>query len=424
MTFKPISAHQLDQQQSAPAPVAQPEPTLSQSVLPVAAAPIMPPPLPMAQPATAAGLASATLAQGDPIAAAIAARRDELVQAGSDPAEVERNVRQILSGFDPRQPQAVVGFGKAAGEKVAQYSDDMLAQVRSGNMEGVGDKLTEIVVLAKGVNLSDLRESGSKIPLIGGLIDNFKLKKEKLLGRFETLAKQIDKIVVEIDGQQQKLVRRTQDLEKVYALNVQEYYGLSNHVIAGEVKLEEMRAELDAMRARPDAADPMQAQAIADFADLIQRFDKRVHDLRVMQTVAVQTAPMIRLVQSNNQMLVEKFHNIKALTIPAWKKQFTLAIALIEQKKSVELATKIDDTTNEFLRNNAEMLRQNSLSTARANQRAIVDIETLESVQSTLISTFEEVARIQADGEQKRADAAVRLGQMKQELTTRLAGKM
>jgi len=401
VTFKPVSAHQLDLALPAVAPEA------SSASLPVAAA--------------ADKLATA---EPDLVADAIARRRDELLQSGVDPHEVERQVRAILAGFDPRQPNAVIDFGRQAGDKIAQYSNDMLGQVKSGHMDEIGGKLTEIVVLAKGVNLSDLKEQGSKLPLIGGLIDRFKLGKEKVLGRFETLARQIDKIVGELDVQQQRLGKRSQDLEQVYQLNVQEYYGLSNHIIAGDIKLEEMRAILIDMKAAPSAADPIRAQEINDYQDVLQRLEKRIHDLRVMQTIAIQTAPMIRMVQSNNQVLVEKFHNIKALTIPAWKKQFTLAIALLEQKKSVELATRIDDATNEFLKNNAELLHHNSVATARANQRAIVDIETLEAVQHSLISTFEEVAQIQQDGERKRAEAVDKLSQMKQELVTKLAGKM
>ncbi|WP_179958261.1 toxic anion resistance protein [Chitinimonas arctica] len=370
----------------------------------------------------AAPAASAPMA--DPVTAEIERRRTELLQSGADPVEVERQVRQILAGFDPRQPNAVLDFGRHAGDKVAQYSNDMLGQVKSGQMNEVGGKLTEIVVLAKGINLSDLKEQGSKMPLIGGLIDRFKLGKEKVLGRFETLSRQIDTIVAELDVQQQRLNQRTQDLEQVYKLNVQEYYGLSNHIIAGDIKLGEMRNILAEMKLSPAASDPIKAQEINDYQAVLQRLEKRVHDLKVMQTIAVQTAPMIRMVQSNNQALVEKFHNIKALTIPAWKKQFTLAIALMEQQKSVALATKIDDATNDFLKKNAELLHQNSVGTARANQRAIVDIETLEAVQQSLISTFEEVAQIQQDGERKRAEAAGKMEQIKQELVTKLAGKM
>jgi uncharacterized protein YaaN involved in tellurite resistance len=166
----------------------------------------------------------------------------------------------------------------------------------------------------------------------------------------------------------------------------------------------------------------MEAQQLADLQDLITRLDKRVHDLRTMQMVAVQTAPMIRMVQSNNRILIDKFRNLQELTIPSWKKQFTLAIALMEQQQAVELTQKIDDTTNELMRRNADLLRQNSINTARANQRSVVDIETLEHVQQTLISTMEEVEQIQRDGEQSRQQAAGRMEEMKAELIQRMNG--
>ena len=354
----------------------------------------------------------------------LAKHEQRLQQEGSDVNKIRAEVAKIAQSFDPRRADAIHTLGSQSGAKVVQYSDKLLSQVKSKDLEGLGDNLNEVVLLAKGINISSLVDSSkSKIPLIGGLIDSFKMNKEKVLGRYESLSKQIEKLVKEMQGSQVRLANRIQDLEKVYTFNVEEYHTLECYILVGEVKIEELRAEIADRQAAPAATNPMEAQAISNLQDVLNRLEKRVHDLRTMQMVAVQTAPMIRMVQSNNQLLIDKFRNLQELTIPSWKKQFTLAVALIEQQKAVELTQKIDDTTNDLMRRNAELLKQNSVNTARANQRAVVDIETLEYVQQTLISTIEEVEQIQRDGEQARADAVIKMESMKGELITKLGGR-
>jgi len=157
------------------------------------------------------------------------------------------------------------------------------------------------------------------------------------------------------------------------------------------------------------SADQQTTQQIYDLNHLANNLEKRVSDLQVLQQSAMQTLPMIRIIQSNNLMLVDKFYAIKNITLPAWKNQISLAISLQEQKNSVQLAKAIDDTTNELLRRNAELLHQNSVDTAKANQRSVIDVETLEHVQNTLIKTVNDVIQIQKEGMQKRAEATTRL---------------
>lgn len=415
--FKPASAFSTDTPSSVPTQVAEAIPT------PSFAAPTAPQALVKANDHSAA-IYQQPSAPASYIDIVMEKHQQRLQEAGTDVAKMRDEVAKIAQSFDPRRPDAIHTLGSQSGAKVVQYSDKLLSQVKSKDLEGLGDNLNEVVLLAKGINISSLADSSkSKIPLIGGLIDSFKMNKEKILGRYESLSKQIEKLVVEMKGSQVRLANRIQDLEKVYVFNVEEYHTLECYILVGEVKSEELRAEIAERQAAPAATDPMEAQAISNLQDVLNRLEKRVHDLRTMQVVAVQTAPMIRMVQNNNQLLIDKFRNLEELTIPSWKKQFTLAVALIEQQKAVELTQKIDDTTNDLMRRNAELLKQNSVNTARANQRAVVDIETLEYVQQTLISTIEEVEQIQRDGEQSRADAVIKMESMKTELITKLGGR-
>ncbi|MDO8329426.1 MAG: toxic anion resistance protein [Fluviicoccus sp.] len=400
--FKPVSAFQTE---SAPAPASAPasSPAVYQEPSPVATRP----------------------AAESALEVVFARNQERLQQSGADVGKLRQDVMRLSQSFDPRRSDGVHQLGSKSGEKIVQYSEKLLTQVKTKDMDGLGEKLHDVVMLAKGINVQALVKnsgSGSKIPLIGGLIDSLRMGKEQILGRYDTLSKQIEKLVSEIKVTQTRLSTRIRDLDQVYEFNVEEYRNLDCNILVGEIKVEELRQELEQRRNAPSATDPMEAQALGDLQDLIGRLDKRVHDLRTMQMVAVQTAPMIRMVQSNNRILIDKFHNLQELTIPSWKKQFTLAIALIEQQKAVELSQRIDDTTNDLMRRNADLLRQNSVNTARANQRSVVDIETLEHVQQTLISTMEEVEQIQREGEQSRQQAAGRMEEMKTELMQRLNG--
>ena len=413
--FKPVSAFQSEAAPAPDAPVTPAPPTsVTDSTAPTrfSPAPLSPAPVPAAESA---------------LEIVFIRNQERLRQSGTDIDKLRQEVARLAQSFDPRRTDAVHQLGAKAGEKIVQYSEKLLTQVKTKDMDGLGDKLHDVVLLAKGINVQALVKNsgtGSKIPLIGGLIDSMRMGKEKILGRYDTLSKQIEKLVSEIKVSQTRLGTRIRDLDQVYNFNVEEYHNLDCNILVGEIKVEELRQELEQRRAAPSATDPMEAQALADLQDLINRLDKRVHDLRTMQMVAVQTAPMIRMVQSNNQILIDKFRNLQELTIPSWKKQFTLAIALIEQQQAVELTQKIDDTTNELMRRNADLLRQNTINTARANQRSVVDIETLEHVQQTLISTMEEVEQIQREGEQSRQQAVGRMEEMKTELIQRMGGSV
>ena len=193
-----------------------------------------------------------------------------------------------------------------------------------------------------------------------------------------------------------------------------EYKQLGVYIAAGQLKQQDIQQQISMLTSQEQ--DQQTTQQIYDLNHLANNLEKRVSDLQVLQQSAMQTLPMIRIIQSNNLMLVDKFYAIKNITLPAWKNQISLAISLQEQKNSVQLAKAIDDTTNELLRRNAELLHQNSVDTAKANQRSVIDVETLEHVQNTLIKTVNDVIQIQKEGMQKRAEATTRLRALQENL--------
>lgn len=351
------------------------------------------------------------------------AKAIERMDKDTDITALTEQVQKVVADFDPFAAGAIHKLGTNSSARISQYSDNLLSQVKSEDLEGVGEKLQEVVLLARDVNVKGLitENKWSKLPVIGSIIGKFIDGKDRILIKYDTLGGQIEKLVTEIGSTQKRLGTRIHGLTQLYELNVDEYKSLEIYILAGEAKLAELNDEIQLRQMSPSAKDPMEAQAIANLNDVCERLEKRVHDLKSMQMMAVQTAPMIRMIQSNNQRLIDKFNNLQELTIPSWKKQFTLAIALLEQQKAVELTQKIDDTTNDIMRKNAELLKLNSVNTAKANQRSVVDIETLQHVQQTLIATIDEVNKIQKEGENARMNAVVEMERMKKQLAEKIA---
>ena len=225
---------------------------------------------------------------------------------------------------------------------------------------------------------------------------------------------------VTIESSQNGLKNRVDTLDKMFHGVQDEYKQLGIYIAAGKLKQQEIQQQISEFAAQPQ--DQTTTQKIYDLNHLANNLEKRVSDLQVLQQSAMQTLPMIRIIQSNNLMLVDKFYAIKNITLPAWKNQISLAISLNEQKNSVQLANSIDDATNELLRRNADLLHQNSVDTAKANQRSVIDIETLEHVQNTLIKTVNDVIQVQKEGMQKRAEATTRLRALQENLNQLVIG--
>ena len=304
----------------------------------------------------------------------------------------------------------IADLGANAAQNINRYSDDMLSHVKGRDLESMGESLKEVIGIAKGIDIQSLI---GKEGFVSKIFSSLRATKEKVLAQFNSVSTQLDRVVQQVETQQARLKERVEQLDIVFEHNVDEYKALTKAILFGETHKALLLSQLETMSS--DSA--LVSQQRNDLSSLIERINKRVHDLKTLQMTAIQTAPMIRMVQSNNLTLIEKFNNIKMLTIPAWKKQFTLAISLIEQKKSVELANKIDDATNDLIKRNADLLRQNTINTAKANQRSTIDIETLEHVQTTLITTLEDVISIEQEGARARADANEKMVAMKQELT-------
>jgi uncharacterized protein YaaN involved in tellurite resistance len=326
----------------------------------------------------------------------------------------------IANQMEIDDPNAVTQFGVGAQKKVAGFADTILGEIRSKDAGYVGDTLTNLVVSIKEVGVDKITEKGySKgVPILKRLVRAVR----KFTARYNKMSTTIEKITSELEKARMNLLKDITMLENLFKKN-EEYLGeLDIYIAAGQIKLEEAKKKiLPELKQKADETnDPTDVQRLQDFAQFINRFEKKLHDLKLSRMVSLQTGPQIRLIQNNNQTLVEKIQSSIMTTIPLWKNQIVIAISLFRQQKALEVQRQVTDTTNELLKKNAEMLKEGTVETAKESERGIIEIETLQKVNADLISSIEETLRIQEEGRTKRQQAEAELKQMEEELKTKL----
>lgn len=319
----------------------------------------------------------------------------------------------------PESPDTVFNFGRQVADHTSGYADALLAQVRNSDLDTAGAKLTEVLTVAQGINVNALLNTRSRIPVIGKIIDRMRLKGRKVMGEFDSTSQQIEKLIQEVSTTQGGMASRNAGLEEMFGSVREEHRLLGVHIAAGKQRLAEIQSQANEMRQKI-GNDPAMLQAVSDMDNLVANLDKRIGDLMALQQSAMQTLPAIRVIQANNQMLIDKLYSVQTVTVPTWKRQFLLALSLNEQANSLALVETIDDTTNQLLRANAELLYKNSVSSAKANQRLVIDIETLKSTQDTLIATVTDVIKIQSEGAESRRKAERAIEGMRVDLQKRL----
>ena len=337
------------------------------------------------------------------------------------PAE-RKQVEEIKSKIDLMNSGYALQFGSGAQKNMADFSDSLLSQVRTKDSGEVGALLTD---LSGKINEFNRKESDSfvkKLPLIGALVS----KGETMLASYEKLSTKVDKIQSELEKSKTTMMKDIMLFDALYQKNLEYFKHLELYIRAGEEKLEEMRnTVLPKLRADAAAsADPMAGQVVSDFESNVDRFEKKVHDLKISKTIAIQTAPQLRLIQNNDKILVERVQSAIYNAIPLWKNQIVIALGLTRQQNVLKMQQAISDTTNELLKRNAEMLKINSIETAKENNRSIVDIETVRKVNDDLVTTIEETLKIQQEGRQARQSAEQELLQIENRLKETLLANM
>jgi uncharacterized protein YaaN involved in tellurite resistance len=334
--------------------------------------------------------------------------------------EERSRVEEIKQAVDVTDSQMVIQYGLPAQNKLSTFADSLLSDVRTRNTGEAGEALTDLLVKVKELDVDGLAAGspGGRIPLVGRFLDSFK----RFTVRYQKLSTNIDRLVNSLERARMALLKDITVLDKMYELNLEYLRQLDLYIAAGDEILEEVQTKkLPAIEVEARASqDPMVAQQLTDFRNAIARFERRLHDLKLTRMIAIQTAPQVRLIQNNDQNLVEKIQSSILNTVPLWKNQIIIAISLYRQQQALALQKEVTDTANELLAKNAELLKTGSGKVAREVERGIVDLETLKKVNDDLIATLEETVRIQEEGHAKRLVAEGELTRMQGELKQRL----
>ena len=336
--------------------------------------------------------------------------------------EERKQVDAIKEGFDITDSSQALQFGNAAQKNLADFSDSILAQVRTKDSGYVGELLTDLSTKIDEFSHNETKGFMKKLPIIGKLVN----KADGLVSAYDKLSVKVDKIQSELEKSKLAMMKDIIMFDSLYDKNLEYFKSLQLYIQAGEEKLSELRT-ITLPKLRQEAAvssDPMAGQVVADFENTVDRFEKKVHDLKLSKTIAIQTAPQLRLIQNNDRMLVERVQSAIYNAIPLWKNQIIIALGLSRQQQLLKTQRAINDTTNELLRKNAEMLKINSIETAKENDRSIVDIETVRKVNEDLMTTIEETMQIQRDGRAKRQSAEQELQQLEERLKNTLLANM
>ena len=328
-----------------------------------------------------------------------------------------RQIEAVADKIDITDSNAVLSYGASAQRKVSDFADGALQSVRGKDMGETGQVLTSLIVELKH---NGEEKQGIFNKLFGSAEKNF----EKLKAQYSSTEANVDRLVKILEGHEEQLLKDIVQLDKLYDKNKLYFKEVSMYIEAGKMRLEKARnEELPALQAKANETNaPEDVQAAQDVADMITRFEKKLYDLELSRTVCLQAAPEIRMVQNSDQIMSEKIHSTIINVIPMWKTQMVLALNNYHTQKAIEAQNAVTEATNEMLRKNAEALHQSTVETAKASERGIVDIETLQHTNQQLISALDEIQQIQADGKIARANAEKELAKIEQELKDKMLG--
>ena len=336
--------------------------------------------------------------------------------ADSLSAEELAQVEAFAEQIDIANSQQVLTFGSGAQKKMASFSETALEKVRTQDLGEAGDLIANVVTELKSFDTDD-EEKG-----FFGLFKRQANKIATLKARYDAAEANVDKIAKALEGHQVTLMKDAAMLDQLYELNLTYFKELTMYLLAGRQRLAQVReGELAELSAKAQASGSTEdAEAVQKLAAACNRFEKKLSDLDLSRTVAMQMAPQIRLVQNNEMLMIEKIQTTLVNTIPLWKSQMVLALGLANNEAALRAQSAVTDMTNELLRKNAEKLKQSTVDVARESERGIVDIETLRVTNENLIQTFDEVMKIQAEGRAKRAEAETEMRRMEAELRAKM----
>ena len=330
--------------------------------------------------------------------------------------EEKKMVNDFSKQIDIMETNSILQYGATAQNKVADFSDNALKNVRSKDIDDIGDTLVDLVTELKSFDVDE------KDGFFAKMFKKGSNKIEGVKAKYDSANANVDKIVKVLENHQITLMKDINLLDQLYDKNLVNFKELTMYILAGYKRLEDIKENdlKEALRKAEETGLPEDAQAANDLSEAINRFEKKLHDLELTRMVSIQMAPQIRLVQNNDTLMTEKIQSTLVNTIPLWKSQMLIALGIAHSKEAVKAQNEVSEMTNKMLKENAENLKMATIETAKESERGIVDIETLTETNKKLIETLEEVKRIQVEGREKRAAAQQELRRIESELQKEL----
>ncbi|MDR2313707.1 MAG: toxic anion resistance protein [Spirochaetaceae bacterium] len=334
---------------------------------------------------------------------------------------VRAQAGELAKTIDVTDSQQIEQYAVGIQSRIADFSDGVLANVRNKDTGYVGTMMTSLLGTIRGAKIDELSPSAlvNKIPIVGKMFNAFK----NFISRYEKIETQIDRISSDLETARMDLLKDIGLFDMMFDNNKEYFKELELYIIAGELKVKELTDKVipEMKRKAEGSGDPMVSQQVNDMVQMTNRFEKKVHDLKLSKTISMQMAPQIRLVQNNNRILVDKIQTSILNTIPLWKNQIIIAMGIFKQTKALKMQQEVDKTTNELLLKNSQMLKETSASVVAIGEKGIVEIETLKKVNADLIATLEETISIQEKGKAARKSAEEELIKIESELKHKLA---
>ena len=343
---------------------------------------------------------------------------DPITSTGTFSEAETKQIEDFAKQINIKDTRTIINYGGGVQKQMADFSESVLQNVKTHDLGEVGNMLTGVITELKSFDPDGEEEKG-------GLFGLFKKQGKKLSeikAGYDKASVNVDKVAQALQQHQITLLKDVDMLDKMYASNLTYYKQLSMYIAAGKKKIADVKAN-DLPAAKQKAVESglaEDAQAAKDLEDQLTRFEKKIYDLELTRAVALQTAPQIRMIQNNDTIMVEKIQSTIVNTIPLWKNQMVLALGLNDSLQAAKAENEVTNMTNQLLNSNAQKLKQTTIETAKASERGIVDMETLKKTNESLITTLDEVAKIQTEGRQKRAQAEIDLRTMEDDLKKKL----
>ena len=337
--------------------------------------------------------------------------------------QLQQRAAEISKTIDPTKPDSLTNFGVETQRKLGYYSNELLTKVKAKDSGDAGTAINELLTQINMIKIDEQEKRGllSRLPFVNKIKD----RSQRIAIQYNTIAENVDDVVIKLEKTRQSIMKDSTSLEVMFNQAVEYIHEVRAVIAAGKMKIEELEnVEIPRLQSEAEASgqDELVVQRLSDMVAFKDRLEKKVHDLTLSHTIATQSMPQIRMIQTTNDVLAQKIQNSIVTVIPVWRQQVAIALGLEKQRKALEIQKKVTDTTNEMLLKNSQLLKTNVVTAAQENERGIVDVDTLKKVNRDMVETLDAVLKISEEGSRKRAEAVKELAEVQEELNNKIIG--